>query len=145
MQPNWAGRYHVPRRLARKYISGCPRLSFLSSFLTTPFGSQIVTRISGLSLNIPRSLPGPSQSFLCVSLLSDTHFVTRSSKNYPTVPIIPNLQRQGTHYITAAMFKRSFRTNDRIDKVVKLKKAYRDPAKLSRLQKSFDQIPPVGR
>jgi len=42
------------------------------------------------------------------------------------------------------MFKRSFRTNDRIDKVVKLKKAYRDPAKLSRLQKSFDQIPPVG-
>jgi len=46
---------------------------------------------------------------------------------------------------SATMFKRSFRTNDRVDKVVKLKKSsFRDPAKLSRLQKSFDQSPPVG-
>lgn len=42
------------------------------------------------------------------------------------------------------MFKRSFRSNDRVEKVVKLKKSYRDPAKLSKLQKSFDQSPPVG-
>jgi hypothetical protein len=43
------------------------------------------------------------------------------------------------------MFKRSFRTNDRVEKVVKLKKSYRDPAKLSKLQKSFSHSPPVGR
>ena len=43
------------------------------------------------------------------------------------------------------MFMRSFRSADRVDKVVKLKKSYRDPAKLSKLQKSFDQSPPVGR
>jgi len=42
------------------------------------------------------------------------------------------------------MFKRSFRSNDRIEKAVKVKKAFRDPAKLSKLQKSFDQSPPVG-
>jgi hypothetical protein len=42
------------------------------------------------------------------------------------------------------MFKRSIRSTDRVDKVVKLKKSYRDPAKLSKLQKSFDQSPPVG-
>jgi len=41
------------------------------------------------------------------------------------------------------MFKRSFRTddrirsNDRVEKVVKLKKVYKDPAKLSKLQRSF--------
>jgi len=42
------------------------------------------------------------------------------------------------------MFKRSFKSSDRVDKVVKLKKSYRDPAKLSKLQKSFDRSPPVG-
>jgi len=42
------------------------------------------------------------------------------------------------------MFKRSFRSNDRVEKAVKLRKSYRDPAKLSKLQKSFDQSPPVG-
>jgi len=42
------------------------------------------------------------------------------------------------------MFKRSFRSNDRVEKVVKLKKSYRDPAKLAKLQKSFDESPPVG-
>lgn len=42
------------------------------------------------------------------------------------------------------MFKRSFRSNDRVEKAVKLKKSYRDPAKLSKLQRSFDQNPPVG-
>lgn len=46
----------------------------------------------------------------------------------------------------ASMFKRSFRpNNDRVDKVVKLKKSYKDAAKLSKLQKSFDRSPPVGR
>ena len=43
------------------------------------------------------------------------------------------------------MFKRSFRSNERVEKVVKLKKSYKNPAKLSRLQKSFDRSPPVGR
>jgi hypothetical protein len=42
------------------------------------------------------------------------------------------------------MFKRSFRTHDRVEKAVKLKKAYKDPAKLSKLERSFDQSPPVG-
>lgn len=42
------------------------------------------------------------------------------------------------------MFKRSFRSNDRVEKAVKLKKSYRDPAKLSKLQRSFDRSPPVG-
>jgi len=42
------------------------------------------------------------------------------------------------------MFKRSFRSNDRIEKVVKLKKSYKDSAKLAKLQKSFDQNAPVG-
>jgi hypothetical protein len=42
------------------------------------------------------------------------------------------------------MFKRSFRSNDRVEKAVKLKKSYRDPAKLSKLQRSFDKSPPVG-
>ena len=42
------------------------------------------------------------------------------------------------------MFKRSFRSNDRVEKAVKLKKSYRDPAKLSKLQRSFDQSSPVA-
>jgi hypothetical protein len=45
------------------------------------------------------------------------------------------------------MFKRSFhRSTDRIEKThaVKLKKSYRDPAKLSKLQQSFERSPPVG-
>jgi len=42
------------------------------------------------------------------------------------------------------MFKRSFKSNDRVEKVAKLKKSYRDPSVLSKLQKSFDQSPPVG-
>jgi len=42
------------------------------------------------------------------------------------------------------MFKRSFRSNDRVEKIAKLKKSYRDPAVLSKLQKSFDQSPPAG-
>lgn len=41
------------------------------------------------------------------------------------------------------MFKRSFRSNDRVEKAVKLKKSYRDPAKLSKLQKSFEKSPPA--
>jgi len=42
------------------------------------------------------------------------------------------------------MFKRSFKSNDRVEKAVKLKKSYRDPTKLSKLQRSFDQSPLVG-
>jgi hypothetical protein len=40
------------------------------------------------------------------------------------------------------MFKRSFhRSTDRVEKAVKLKKSYRDPAKLSKLQQSFERSP----
>jgi len=52
------------------------------------------------------------------------------------------------------MFKRSFRGGqsahrvaDRVEKsnnAVRLKKSYRDPAKLSRLQQSVERSPPVG-
>jgi len=42
------------------------------------------------------------------------------------------------------MFKRSFRSNDRVEKTVKLKKSYRDPSKLSKLQRSIEQSPPIG-
>jgi len=51
------------------------------------------------------------------------------------------------------MFKRSFRSglsadrvSDRVEKnsAVRLKKSSRDPAKLSKLQQSFDRSPPVG-
>jgi len=43
------------------------------------------------------------------------------------------------------MFKRSFhRSTDRVEKAVKLKKSYRDPAKLSKLQQSIERTPPVG-
>jgi hypothetical protein len=72
----------------------------------------------------------------------DTLFVTRCNC-FPTIPI--RLSQRQENPPTAAMFKRSFRSTDRVDKVVKLKKSYRDPAKLSKLQKSFDQSPPVGR
>lgn len=42
------------------------------------------------------------------------------------------------------MFKRSFhRSTDRVEKAVKLKKSYRDPAKLAKLQQSFERSPPV--
>ncbi|KAM3158767.1 hypothetical protein ABEW05_000587 [Botrytis cinerea] len=37
------------------------------------------------------------------------------------------------------MFKRSHRSKDRVEKNIKSKKSYRDPAKLSKLQKSFEQ------
>jgi len=36
------------------------------------------------------------------------------------------------------MFKRSFRSNDRVEKSVKAKKSYRDPVKLSKLQQSVE-------
>jgi hypothetical protein len=42
------------------------------------------------------------------------------------------------------MFKRSFRSNDRVEKTVKAKKAFREPSKLSKLQKSIDGGPPIG-
>jgi len=43
------------------------------------------------------------------------------------------------------MFKRSFyRSTDRVEKAVKLKKSYRDPTKLSKMQQSFDRSPPIG-
>jgi hypothetical protein len=43
------------------------------------------------------------------------------------------------------MFKRSYsyRVNDRVEKAVKSKRPSRDPAKLSKLQKSFERSPPA--
>lgn len=41
------------------------------------------------------------------------------------------------------MFKRSFGSNDRVEKTVKLRKTFRDPARLSKLQKSMDESPPT--
>jgi len=42
------------------------------------------------------------------------------------------------------MFKRSLRSNDRVEKATKSKRPYRDPAKLSKLEKSFEQSSPVA-
>jgi len=42
------------------------------------------------------------------------------------------------------MFKRSFKSRDRVEKSVKLQKVFRDPSKLSKLQRSFDDGPTVG-
>jgi len=39
------------------------------------------------------------------------------------------------------MFKRSFKSNDRVEKVVRAKKSYRDPSKLSKLQQSIESCP----
>jgi hypothetical protein len=43
------------------------------------------------------------------------------------------------------MFKRSFRSKDRVEKTVKLQKVFKDQTKLSKLQRSMDGSPPVGR
>jgi len=42
------------------------------------------------------------------------------------------------------MFKRSFKSRDRVEKAVKLQKVFRDPSKLSKLQRSFNEGPPVS-
>lgn len=43
------------------------------------------------------------------------------------------------------MFKRSFRSGDRVDKVARLKKSHgKDPARLAKLQRSCDESPPTG-
>jgi hypothetical protein len=63
-------------------------VTLLLSFLTTPFGPQIITRISRLSLNILRSLPGPSQSF-CASVFKKESPLTLFSPlvQFPKFPI----------------------------------------------------------
>jgi len=42
------------------------------------------------------------------------------------------------------MFKRSFRSKDRVEKTVKLQKVFKDQTKLSKLQRSMDGSSPVG-
>lgn len=101
------------------------------------------SRISILSLStILRFLPRPCQSFvLCVNfnhlslptLTSEYSF--RHSFNYPSKSIYRSIHNK----TEAAMFKRSHRSKDRVEKNIKSKKSYRDPAKLSKLQKSFEQ------
>jgi hypothetical protein len=41
------------------------------------------------------------------------------------------------------MFRRSSRSNDRVEKTVKLRRTFRDPARLSKLQKSLDENFPI--
>ena len=79
---------------------------------------------------------------MCVSFRL-LHSFRHSFNRLPLHPDKTHPQRQDTP--TAAMFKRSFRSNDRVEKAPKLRKSYRDPAKLSKLQRSFDRGPPVGR
>lgn len=44
------------------------------------------------------------------------------------------------------MWKRSFsKRGDRVEKSAKLKRLYKDPAKLSKLQDSFEKSAPSGR
>jgi len=43
------------------------------------------------------------------------------------------------------MFKRSFRSTDRVEKATKLKKNFKDQSKLSKLQRSVEESPPIGR
>jgi hypothetical protein len=42
------------------------------------------------------------------------------------------------------MFKRSFRSTDRVEKASRLKKSFKDASKLSKLQKSFEESAPNG-
>jgi len=42
------------------------------------------------------------------------------------------------------MFKRSFRSTDRVEKVTRLKKSFKDQSKLSKLHKSVQESPPIG-
>jgi len=42
------------------------------------------------------------------------------------------------------MFKRSFRSSDRVEKVARLKKSFKDQSKLAKLQQSVEESPPVG-
>lgn len=42
------------------------------------------------------------------------------------------------------MFTRSRRTGDRVEKASRQKKSFKDPSKLSKLQKSFEESPPIG-
>lgn len=75
-----------------------------------------------------------------------TLFVARSRHTYlDTILQIPSpAVKRGNPTAVMSMFKRSFRSNDRVEKsqAVKLKKSYyRDPAKLSKLQRSFEAPP----
>jgi hypothetical protein len=130
----------------RMYISPAPRfrLFFLphhtirvAKYHSTPLDFHWISRVC---------LPGPSQSFFCASnphilSLPQTLFSSLAQSNPTSSTVIPSTS---THN-TAVMFKRSFRTNDRVEKTVKLKKTSRDAAKLAKLKSSFDRSPAVGR
>jgi hypothetical protein len=142
--PHHVGHGGRPGNQAQPYISTLfARLPPLPSSLTTPLGSQIhhknlKTFFESLEIS-SRTL-----SIICASIFLPRHSFRHSFNNcFPSIPIRPTQRQEKPP--TAAMFKRSIRSTDRVDKVVKLKKSYRDPAKLSKLQKSFDQSPPVGR
>ena len=142
--PHHVARGRRPGNQAQPYISTLfARLPPLPSSLTTPLGSQIhhknlKTFFESLEIS-SRTL-----SIICASIFLPRHSFRHSFNNcFPSIPIRPTQRQENPP--TAAMFKRSIRSTDRVDKVVKLKKSYRDPAKLSKLQKSFDQSPPVGR
>jgi len=42
------------------------------------------------------------------------------------------------------MFKRSFRSTDRVEKIPRLRKSFKDQAKLSKLHQSLEDDPPIG-
>lgn len=139
--------HHVPVaqaiRHGTRYISTVfARLPALPSFLTTPSGSQIHHKNLKTFFEY-LEISSRTLSIICASIFLPRHSFRHSFNCFPAIPI--RLSQRQAKPPTAAMFKRSFRSTDRVDKVVKLKKSYRDPAKLSKLQKSFDQSPPVGR
>lgn len=126
-----------------------------SSFLfTTPFGLQNYTQdletFHSLPIEISKDLPGPCQSFCASNLLSFRRSFRRSF-NYKQTPhslLTSPFQLPTLDHQSVAMFKRSYshRQGDRIEKVSsKLKKSSRDPAKLSKLQRSFERAEAVQR
>jgi hypothetical protein len=84
-------RYHVPlqprQRSSRIYTFDFSRRlpSFPPSFLTTPFGPQIVDKNLWTILEYLEISSRALSIFLCVNSLSDTLFVTRSISGYPTL------------------------------------------------------------
>lgn len=133
------------------YIEGLATFSFPLPFLTTPFSGRPTSRVSILSV-FRYNFEISSET------LSIFPFVCQFSPLCPLPPpypilissivqslpqnLIPNDQSTLTD---AIMFKRSHRSNDRVEKNIKLKKSYKDAAKLSKLQKSFDQSLSIAR
>lgn len=88
--PHWAGALSrataAKGSAARVFIYWTSRGVFPpSSFLTTPFGPQIVDKNLWTILEYLEISSRALSIFLCVNSLSDTLFVTRSISGYPTL------------------------------------------------------------